>query len=267
MRTQRYGVAVPNGRPPEFVQSLERGLSVIRAFSGEHPKLTLSDVARETGMTRAAARRFLITLETLGYVASDGKLFSLRPSVLQLGYAYLSSISLTEIAQDHLGALADQLHESCSACVQDGDEIVYITRAATARIMTISLGPGTRLPMYCTAMGRVLLAAMEDSALDEYLSRTELVPLTSRTITDPDALRAEIMLVRKQGWCLIDQELESGIRSLGAPIRDASGKVVAAIDTSTHVARVTIERLNKEFLPALLECAERIDKDLAGVSF
>ena len=253
-------------RPPEFVQSLERGLSVIRAFSGAHPKLTLSEVARETGMTRAAARRFLITLESLGYVSSDGKLFSLRPSVLQLGYAYLSSISLTEIAQDRLGTLADQLHESCSACVQDGDDIVYIARSATSRLMTISLGPGTRLPMYCTSIGRVLLASMDDDALDDYLSRVELVPLTSRTITDREQLRSEIMHVRKQGWCLLDQELEDGIRSIGAPVHDATGKVVAAINTSTHVARVTLERLHKEFLPALLDCAKLIDADLTGVA-
>ncbi len=251
-------------RPAEFVQSLERGLSVIRAFSQNRPRLTLSEVARETGMTRAAARRFLITLEHLGYVASDGRQFSLRPSVLNLGYAYLSSFSLAEVAQDHLEELAAQLHESCSASVLDDGDIVYIARASTNRIMTIGLSVGTRLPAHCTSMGRVLLAALDDDELDAYLSAAALEPRTSHTITDAVELRAELERVRQQGWCLLDQELEDGVRSVAVPVHDASGRVVAAVNTSAHATRVPLETLRDDFLPPLQGCAHQIDRDLAG---
>lgn len=254
-------------RPPEFVQSLERGISVIRAFSAATPRLTLSDVARETGLTRAAARRFLITLEQLGYVSNDGRFFSLRPSVLQIGYAYLSSLTLAQIAQDHLERLAQELHESCSASVLDGDEIVYVARAATNRIMTINLSVGTRLPAYCTSMGRVLLAALPDDELDSYLERTELKPLTSRTIVDRDKLRLEVVRVRAQGWSLIDGELEEGVRSIAFPLHDADQKVVAAANASAHGARVPLEQLRERYVPALRECAAQIDRDLAGARY
>ncbi len=251
-------------RPPEFVQSLERGLAVIRAFSHDRPRMTLSDVARETGMTRAAARRFLITLEHLGYVSSDGRMFALRPSVLQLGYAYLSSFSLAEIAQDHLEETAEKLHESCSASVLDGPDIVYVARASTNRIMTIGLSVGTRLPAYCTSMGRVLLAALEQDQLEEYLAHADLRARTGHTITDPDQLRRELDKVRAQGWCLLDQELEDGVRSVAVPIRDGSGRTVAAINTSAHATRVTLATLRESFLPRLRECSVLINQDLAS---
>ncbi len=253
-----------SGRPPDFVQSLERGLAVIRAFSHDRSRLTLSDVARETGMTRAAARRFLLTLEHLGYVSSDGRLFSLRPSVLQLGYAYLSSLSVAEVAQGHLEALADQLHESCSASTLDGEDIVYVARAATNRIMTIGLAVGTRLPAYCTSMGRVLLAALDEGELDAYLQSADLRARTDRTVTDPTRLRAELAEVRARGWCLVDQELEDGVRSVAVPVHDGDGRVVAAINASAHATRVPLARLREEFLPALQVCAEQINLDLAG---
>ena len=266
IRTARYhpSVETPAARPPEFVQSLERGLAVIRAFSPEHPRMTLAEVARQTGMTRAAARRFLITLEWLGYVSSDGRQFSLRPSVLNLGYAYLSSFSLAEVAQDHLEKLAADLHESCSASVLDGDEIVYVARASTNRIMTIGLSVGTHLPAHCTSMGRVLLAALSERELDDYLHDADLEARTSHTITSPEDLRAELARVRDQGWCLLDQELEDGVRSVAVPVRDASGRVVAAVNTSAHATRVPLEKLQEVFLPRLQECAQQIDTDLAG---
>jgi IclR family pca regulon transcriptional regulator len=255
---------VSDTRPAEFVQSLERGLAVIRAFSHDRPRLTLSDVARETGMTRAAARRFLITLETLGYVSSDGRLFSLRPSVLQLGYAYLSSFSLTEIAQDHLEELAERMHESCSASVLDGDDIVYVARASTNRIMTIGLSVGARLPAYCTSMGRVLLAALSEAELDTYLGRVAMQARTDRTITDPKELRAEILRVREQGYCLLDQELEAGVRSIAVPVHDADNRVVATINVSGQATRVDLDTLRGSYLTQLRECAVQINEDLAG---
>lgn len=257
-------MAVTPARPVEFVQSLERGLAVIKAFSAEHPRLTLSEVARETGMTRAAARRFLITLQHLGYVSADGRDFALRPSVLQLGYAYLSSFTVAEIAQDHLELLAEQLHESCSASVLDHDDIVYVARASTNRIMTIALSVGTRLPAYCTSMGRVLLADLSEDELDSYLDRVPLEARTEFTITDRAELRSEIARVRSQGWSLLDQELEHGVRSIAAPIHDVDGKVVAAINTSAHATRVPLKALQTECLNSLLRCAKEIDRDLAG---
>jgi IclR family pca regulon transcriptional regulator len=264
MRTSRYdpGVGSTEQRPPEFVQSLERGLSVIRAFTQDRPRLTLSEVARETGMTRAAARRFLITLEWLGYVTSDGRLFSLRPSVLNLGYAYLSSFSVSEIAQEHLEDLAGELHESCSASVLDGDDIVYVARASTNRIMTIGLSVGTRLPAHCTSMGRVLLSSLDETSLEEYLSTVQLEPRTAQTVTSLASLRAILSEVRDQGWCLLDQELEDGVRSVAVPLRDGSGRVIAAVNTSAHAARVSMATLREEFLPRLLECAAEINQDL-----
>ena len=166
------------GRRTDFVQSLDRGLAVIRCFSSEHPSLTLSEVAERTGLTRAAARRFLLTLQELGYVGSSGRQFSLRPRVLALGYAYLSSFSVAQIAQPHLEDLAEELHESCSVSVLDGDDLVYVARASANRIMTISLTVGTRLPPYPTSMGRVLLAHLPEAELDAHLGRTKLRRLT-----------------------------------------------------------------------------------------
>lgn len=251
-------------RPPEFVQSLERGLSVIRAFSRDRPRLTLSDVARETGTTRAAARRFLITLESLGYVSSEGRLFSLRPSVLQLGYAYLSSFSMAEIAQDHLERLAGEMHESCSASVLDGQDIVYVARASTNRILATGLSIGARLPAYCTSMGRVLLASLSDDQLNAYLASADLRPLTNRTITDPELLRAELTRVRRQGWCILDQELEEGVRSAAVPVHDGQDRVIAAVNISAHAMRIDMATLESSFLPRILDCAKQIDSDLAG---
>ena len=251
------------GRRTDFVQSLDRGLAVIRCFSSEHPSLTLSEVAERTGLTRAAARRFLLTLQELGYVGSSGRQFSLRPRVLALGYAYLSSFSVAQIAQPHLEDLAEELHESCSVSVLDGDDLVYVARASANRIMTISLTVGTRLPPYPTSMGRVLLAHLPEAELDAHLSRTELRRLTEHTITDPLELRAVLAAVRCQGWAAVDQELEAGVRSIAVPIRDGSHKVVAAINASAHAARVPMRTLEKQFLPRLIDCAQQIDSELA----
>jgi len=252
-----------HGRRTDFVQSLDRGLAVIRCFSSEHPSLTLSEVAERTGLTRAAARRFLLTLQELGYVGSSGRQFSLRPRVLALGYAYLSSFSVAQIAQPHLEDLAEELHESCSVSVLDGDDLVYVARASANRIMTIALTVGTRLPPYPTSMGRVLLAHLPAGELDAYLSRAELRKLTERTVVDPADLRAILATVRSQGWAAVDQELEAGVRSIAVPIEDSSGKVVAAINASAHAARVPMRTLEKEFLPRLLDSARQIDSELA----
>jgi IclR family pca regulon transcriptional regulator len=250
-------------RRTDFVQSLDRGLAVIRCFSSEHPSLTLSEVAERTGLTRAAARRFLLTLQELGYVGSSGRQFSLRPRVLALGYAYLSSFSVAQIAQPHLEDLAEELHESCSVSVLDGDDLVYVARASANRIMTIALTVGTRLPPYPTSMGRVLLAHLPPAELDAHLSRTTRRKLTEQTVVDEQELRALLATVRSQGWAAVDQELEAGVRSIAVPIHDGSRKVVAAINASAHAARVPMRTLEKQFLPRLLDCARQIDSELA----
>ena len=252
-------------RPAGYVQSLERGLAVIRCFSAERPRLTLSELARQTGLSRAAARRSLITLQTLGYVGNDERQFYLTPRVLTLGYAYLSSLSVADVAQSHLTDLANEVHESCSASVLDGFDIVYVARAATKRIMTISLSVGTRLPAHATSMGRVLLAALRDEQLDTYLEKATLVPLTERTIVDRDRLRAEVERTRTRGWCLVDQELEDGVRSIAVPLHDAGGRVVAAVNTSAHATRVPLTTLQRSFLPKLRDCAAAIDAELRTV--
>src|SRR4051812_21715618 len=251
-----------NERESYFVQSLERGLAVIRAFGEDTPSLTLSEVARETGLTRAAARRFLLTLCDLGYVRSDGRLFSLTPRVLELGYAFLSSLSLTEVAEPHLERLVAEIHESSSVSVLDGDDIVYVARVPTSRIMRVSINVGTRFPAYATSMGRVLLAGLPDAALDEYLERVELLRLSPRTVKTTRALRTEIERVRAQGWAMVDQELEEGLRSVAAPIRDRVGRVVAAVNVSAHASRASKEAVRKQLLPPLLRTAARIEGDL-----
>ncbi|GIJ76262.1 transcriptional regulator, IclR family [Micromonospora phaseoli] len=253
-------------RSGEFVQSLERGLAVIRAFDAEHPQLTLSEVARSTGLTRAAARRFLLTLVELGYVHTDGRLFSLRPRILDLGYAYLSSLSLPEVARPHMEALVAQVHESCSVSVLDGDEVVYVARVPTKRIMTVGISVGTRFPAYATSMGRVLLAAAPAGWLDDYLRTAQLRPLTRRTITDPAKLRTTLTRIAAQGYALVDQELEEGLRSLAAPIHGDNGSVIAAVNVSAHASRGSFETIRKELLPPLLATAKRIEEDLGAGS-
>lgn len=264
MRTSAIGSGQPaTGPGSDFVQSLERGLAVIQAFSATSPRLTLSDVARATGLTRAASRRFLLTLQHLGFVDSDEREFFLTPRILRLGYTYLSSTPFWSLAQTHIEELVDRVHESSSISVRDRDEIVYVARVPTKRIMTISLAVGTRLPMYPTSMGRVLLAGQSDDEIDAYLARAELRPLTGRTVTDPAALRAMVMDVREQGWALVDQELEDGVRSVAAPLCDASGHVLGAVNVSAHATRTNLDVLRKQFLPALLDTTARINDDLS----
>jgi IclR family transcriptional regulator, pca regulon regulatory protein len=250
------------GRDSDFVQSLDRGLAVIRAFGPGRERLSLSDVARETGLTRAAARRFLLTLVKLGYVRSDGREFSLRPLVLELGYAYLSGLAMPEIASPHLEELVARVRESSSISVLDGHDIVYVARVPTKRIMTVAISVGTRFPAHATSMGRVLLAGMSPDELDKYLSEGDLGTFTARTVTDPDRLKEILREVRRQGYAIVDQELEEGLRSIAAPIHGSGGAVIAAINLSGHASRVSLAAMRAVLLPALLETAGRIEADL-----
>jgi IclR family pca regulon transcriptional regulator len=247
----------------DYVQSLERGLAVIRCFDADRREMRLSEVAARTGLTRAAARRFLLTLAELGYVRKEGDLFSLRPRVLDLGYAYLSGLSFTEVAQPYLEALVHDLNESSSISVLDDTDIVYVVRVPTRRIMSITLAVGTRLPAYATSMGRVLLAQLPAATQRERIARIQLRRLTSHTVTSKKALRQELARVADQGYALVDQELEQGLRSAAVPLRDAGGNF-AALNVSVHASRADMNELRERYLPEVMKAAAAIEAGLRG---
>jgi IclR family transcriptional regulator, pca regulon regulatory protein len=242
---------------PNFMLSLARGLAVIRAFEHTDTALSVAEVARRASMSRAAARRCLYTLERLGYASGADGVFELKPKVLMLGNAYLGSASVARAAQPVLEAVSERLQESCSLSVLDGVEIVYVARAAMRRILSIGISVGTRLPSYCTSMGRVLLAFLDDKEQESVLSRIDLIAHTPRTITNLDALRTELRRVRAAGFALVDQELEIGLRSIAVPVR-GRGSVVAAINVGVHAARVDLRTMTRQYVPVLREAAEEI---------
>lgn len=243
-----------------WVQSFARGLAVIRTFSAAAPQQTLTEVAQRAGLTRAGARRILLTLVHLGYVEADGRQFSLTPRILDLGFAYLSSLPLWNLAEPVMEALVADVKESCSAAVLDGADIVYVLRVPTHKIMSINLGIGSRLPAASTSMGRTLLAELDAPALDTLLARHPPTARTARTITDLARLKDELAAVRRQGWCLVDQELEEGLVSLAAPIRDRSGRAIAALNIGGQAARTPAPQMVREFLPRLLAAAQQISQ-------
>lgn len=245
-----------------YVQSFARGLAVIRSFDARAPQQTLTEVAQRTGLTRAGARRILLTLEGLGYVRAQGRQFCLTPRILDLGFAYLSSLPLWNLAEPVMERLVEELKESCSAAVLDGAEIVYVLRVPTHKIMSINLGIGSRLPAACTSMGRTLLAELDAGAVDVLLREHPPVAHTARTITDPAALKAELARVHRQGWCVVDQELEEGLVSLSVPIRDRSGRAIAAMNVSGQAARTPAPVMVERFLPRLQAAAAQISQML-----
>jgi IclR family pca regulon transcriptional regulator len=241
-----------------YVQSFARGLEVIRSFSAQAPQQTLSEVASRTGLSRAGARRILLTLQTLGYVETDGRLFRLTARILDLGFAYLSSMPIWSLADPVMEALVEEVKESCSAAVLDGTDIVYVLRVPVHKIMRISLGVGSRLPAYCTSMGRVLLAGLNDDQVRQRLLASDRQRLTGATLTDPDALLEQVRRARLQGWCLVDQELEEGLISIAAPITGRAGATVAALNISGQANRTSAQVMRTTLLPALLRAAQRI---------
>jgi IclR family pca regulon transcriptional regulator len=244
------------------VRSLERGLAVIRAFDADHPRLTLSQVADLCGLPRAAARRSLLTLADLGYVRTDGRHFALTARVLELGYAYLAGLTLPQLAEPHLRQLVEHTGESSSLCVLDGDDVVYVARVPTRRIMAATITVGTRFPAHVTSVGRVLLADLPDDEIGTRLARADLRPLTSRTLVSPARLRAELGRVRRQGYAVVDQELEEGLRSVAAPVRGRDGDVVAAVNIPVPAGRTSLEAVRRELLPRLRDTAAAIEADL-----
>ncbi|GLR25711.1 IclR family transcriptional regulator [Limnobacter litoralis] len=252
-----------NENPNEFVRSLARGLSVIECFDAENPRQTLSDVAKRTGMTRATARRFLHTLSQLGYVSTDGKYFALLPRVLNLGFAYLSTLNLQQLAQPYMERLVEKIEETCSISVLDGPDIVYVAREPTKRIMAIAISVGTRLPAFCTSMGKVLLSGLTDDELAAHLQKYPPRKYTRNTVYHTPAVMERVAQIRAQGWAVNDGELEEGLRSIAAPVRSRSGKVVAALNVSTHSSRMTADELVEKVLPDLLSTAQQVSQALA----
>jgi IclR family pca regulon transcriptional regulator len=249
---------------PNFMTSLARGLAVIRGFTQQKRSLTISQLSHRTGIPRAAVRRCLYTLQRLGYVsATDGKNFALRPKILGLGHAYLSSTTLATSAQPLLDYISDVLHESSSIAQLEGDEILYVARSSTTRrIMSVDLGIGTRLPAYCTSMGRVLLAHLPPPDLDSYFTRVKLVAYTNRTVITEERLRRELDAVERTGRAVVDQELEIGLRSIAVPVRDLAGNVVAAMNIGTQASRVSLSDLERRLLPELQKAARELGMNL-----
>jgi len=241
----------PAPHPRDLIAGLEKGLSVIGAFDQERPRLTMSEVATLCGLTRAAARRYLITLEHLGYVTSERRMFSLTPKVLRLGQSYMHSARLPRIVQPELHKLAYALKEASSAGVLDGADVICIAATSAGRVVSATLQPGTRVPAYCTANGRVLLAALPQEVVDDWIALQTLAPLTPHTITHAERLRIEIARTRAQGYAAVDQELEMGMRTISVPLKNYRGEVLAAMNVCVHAARVSMEQLVDECLPAL----------------
>lgn len=243
------------GGSPDFVLSLARGLKVIEAFEGRTEGLSVADAARITNLSRAAVRRSLLTLERLGYVESTGRAYRLKTRVLKLGFSYLSSNSLPAIAQPTLERITEMVHESSSLTVLEGEEIVYIGRSAAKRVMSVGLSVGSRLPAYCTSMGRVLLAAFPEPEVVAHLDRMELKALTPKTIVDKDLLVEIIRRVRLDGFALTDEELELGLRSIAVPVVTSQNRVLASMNIGVHAARVSAAEMMYRFLPILREQA------------
>jgi IclR family pca regulon transcriptional regulator len=243
---------------PSFMTSLARGLAVVRAFSDARKPQTIAQISNKTGIPRAAVRRCLYTLQQLGYVDAELNNFSLRPKVLTLGYSYLSSTPLTVSAQPCLNAISRELNESSSLAVLDEGEVLYVARAATSRVISVALNTGSRLPAYCTSLGRVMLAHLPPDELDAYFGKTRLRALTARTVADEPRLREILRGVREAGYAINDEELEVGLRSIAVPVRGASGQVLAALNVGAQAARVTVEQLEREFLPVLLRGAQEL---------
>lgn len=240
---------------PEFMTSLARGLAVMRCFAEQERPMTIAQASKLTGLSRPAVRRCLLTLTKLGYAAQDGSHYALRPKVMSLGYAYLSSTPLALRAQPLLDQLRDDLGESCSLGVVDDDQLCYIARAEVSRIMSIALRVGSRLPLYATSMGRVLLAGMSRDDRTAYFRRTEMTALTEQTETHPGRLNSLCEKIAEEGYAIVDQELESGLRSIAVPVRGLSGAVVAALNVGTQAARVPVTELRTRYLPSLRRCA------------
>lgn len=255
-----------SNKSQDFIQSFEKGLNIIKAFSAETPTLTISEAAKMTGYSRPTARRFLLTLESLGYATSNNGVFSLTAHTLTLGYAYLSTQNMWNIAHPFMKDFVNMTGESSSIGVLDGSDVIYVARVPTKRIMTINLSVGSRLPANVTSIGHILLANLPKNELEMYLENVVLEGHTDNSITTKEKLIEELTNVRDRGWANVDQQLEDGLRSIAAPITNREGKVIAALNCSTHAGRINKEKLLNEYLPQLIETAKKISDGIATTS-
>ena len=244
---------------PNFMSSLARGLTVIQAFSSHRRLMSISQISQKTGIPRAAVRRCLYTLSQLGFVGSeDGRSFYLRPRILSLSHNYLASTPLAKASLPVLRHVSQLLQESSSIAVLDGDEILYIARASTTRIMTVDLDIGSRLPAMYTSMGRVLIAHLPEDEREAYLDRTKIIQYTPHTLTTKEDLRMELAAIREQGFAIIDQELELALRSVALPIMGVDQRPVAALNAGLHAVRASIPEIKKRILPVLQEAVSEL---------
>jgi IclR family pca regulon transcriptional regulator len=242
-------------KPRDIVGSIAHGFNVIKAFDAEHSQLTLSQVAERTGMSRAGARRYLLTLVHLGYIQQHERLFRLSPKVLELGYAYLSSVQLSTIAQPYIESLRDQIGETTALAVLDDGFIVHIARANSSKLIAPTLTIGRRFPAVYTSTGRVLIAMKSDREIDEIIRKSDLTPPTRLSLSSESEIRKALKKVKRNGYAIGNQENEIGVRSLAVPVSNKSGEVVAAIDILTNIATVTSQQLMRDFLPLLKAAA------------
>lgn len=261
---QETNASVPVDRR-DHVQSIERAFTILQCFGTTTPTLSLSEVAKQANFDRATARRYLLTLERLGYVGRTEQRYHLRSRILELGYSYLSSIPLPRLAQPHLTALCAHLNESCAITVLDGSEIAYIAVENTPRGLAINLAVGNRLPAYCTAMGRVLLSGMTDDAARDLLDHMDHAAQTATTVFDTEAILDLLEQVRSQGWTVVDQELEQGVRTVAVPIHDQRGNIVAAASVSVPASRISINRLKDDIRGALHATVTEIESSLTRI--
>lgn len=250
----------------DYIQSLERGLQVIQAFSQQNPAMTVSEMAKGTGLSRPTVRRILLTLEHLGFAESRNGLYRLTPRALSLGYAYLSSNNVWSIAHPFMRNFVEKTSESCSISILDGMDVLYVARVSTKRIMSINLDVGSRLPAYATSMGHVLLANLTDGELVHYLEKVNFEKFTDKTIIDKEKLKKVLNDVRLKNWGGVDQQFEEGLRSIAVPITNANGKVIAAINCSAHAGRISKQVLREEFLPILQSTAKKISQAIAAAN-
>ena len=253
-------------RSTSYVQSLERGLAVLRSFDAEHPRLTMTEVANRTGLTRAAARRFLLTLVELNYVSFDGRTFALRPTVLELGYPYISTLSVPTVAAPHLNSLVERVGASAFLSVLDDGNVFYVAQVPAKRMLAVTLPVGTRVPAYTTSMGQVLLAALPAYERRAYLERTEFEALTPKTATDRRQVAAILDGVYRDGYAIGDEGYEEGLHAVAVPVTDGRGTVVAALGVASHAGPASSDSLRDEYLPALLECSEQVSSELGRLN-
>lgn len=243
----------------DHVNSLERGLGVMEILAAHPAGLTLTETAEKAGLTRAGARRFLLTLVATGYATQTGRVFALSPRLLSVARTWLQGTSLWAFAEPFMRQTAAALQESCSATILSGEDVVYVARAAGPRIVSLELHVGSHLPAYCTAMGRVLLSGLKSEEVDAFLARISLAPKTDKSLTDPERIAGAVEKARRDGYAIVDEELEIGLRSIAVPVRDHSGAIVAAINVSTQSARHSVSEMERDFLPLLKQTAARIE--------